>query len=95
MEDRWNYCALLSDKVSYKHSNWYDSVYSMCPCMCQACAHVIYTVNNARTAYTKVLTVVLSKGHNSGNFNFLLFVFWPHTNLFWKNDQTFQRITVP
>ena len=54
MEDRWNYCALLSDKVSYKHSLYYDLVSSTCPCMRQTCAHVTYIEKTTRKAYTSV-----------------------------------------
>ena len=76
MEDRWHYCSLLSDKT-YKHYlirfvffNMSAHVSGMCTCNTHW--------KKPQEEHMKVLTVVLSKGHNSGNFNFLLFVFSDH-----------------
>ena len=60
--------------------------------MYYACAHVTCIGKTIRTAYTKVLTVVLSMWHNSGHLDFLPFIFGGHILfLYWKSDQTFLK----
>ena len=45
---------------------------------CVRHVHMKHTLKKPQEEHMQVLTVVLSKGHNSGNFNFLLFVFSDH-----------------
>lgn len=60
--------------------------------MYYACAHVIRIGKTIRTAYTTVLTVVLSVWHSSGHLDFLLFIFGDHV-LFsiLESEQTFLK----